>query len=77
MSKWRDETKELPCGCKIGRSAGGIWFYDYICEIHLPEVLDKKGKYSFEKALELTEKLNKEMKELEKNEQRTEDKEDI
>jgi len=28
-------------------------------------------------ALELTEKLNKEMKELEKNEQRTEDKEDI
>lgn len=60
----RDETRILPCGCKIGRSKEGLWYYDYICEIHLPEVLER-GKYSFKKAEELTKKLNEEMKELE------------
>ena len=58
---FRDEAKILPCGCKIGRTKGGIWFYDYICEIHIPNV-QKRGKYCYEKALKLTEKLNAEMK---------------
>lgn len=63
---FRDESIELPCGCKIGRSKGGLWYYDYLCEIHLPEVLDNSGRYSFEKAEELTRKLNEEMREIEK-----------
>lgn len=58
---FRDETRELPCGCKIGRSKGGMWFYDYICEIHLPEILEN-GKYSYKKAEELVKKLNEEIK---------------
>jgi hypothetical protein len=63
MSKgFRDETKILPCGCKIGRADNGLWFYDYICDLHIPEVL-KNGKYCYDKAIKLTEKLNKEMKE--------------
>jgi hypothetical protein len=57
---FRDESRTLSCGCKIGRTKGGLWFYDYICEIHLPNVL-KNGKYNYEKALKLTEKLNAEM----------------
>jgi len=61
MGKWRDETKELPCGCRIGRSKAGPWFYDFICEKHLEEIY-VDGKYSYEKATELTDKLNEDMK---------------
>ena len=71
MSPWREETKTLVCGCKIGRSKGGPWFYDYLCEIHCSMVYDEKGHYSLEKAEELTKKLNEEIKknpELIKNE---------
>jgi len=60
----RDEERTLPCGCKIGRSKGGLWFYDYLCEIHVAFVYEN-GHYSPKKAEELTNKLNKEMKEHE------------
>lgn len=67
MSKWREEEIILPCGCKIGRTGkGNPYYYDYLCEIHLPEVLDNEGHFSYEKSVALTNKLNKEMKELEK-----------
>ena len=58
----REETKILDCGCKIGRSKGGIWFYDYLCEIHVGEVYDESGEYSIEKAEELTRRMNEIMK---------------
>lgn len=60
MGKWREEIKVLPCGCKIGKSSSnGLWFYDYICDTHLPN-FQKRKKYCYEKALKMTEKLNKE-----------------
>jgi len=58
---FRDETKILKCGCKIGRSKGGLWFYDFLCLQHLKEVYNEKGQYSYDKHIVLTEKLNKEM----------------
>lgn len=74
MSGFRDEVKVLPCGCKIGRSKGGMWFYDYLCEIHVGMVYDEEGHYSLKLAEELTKKLNEEMKELERK-KRNEEKE--
>jgi len=65
MGKWREEVKVLPCGCKIGRSNNGLWFYDYICEKHLPCV-QTNGKYDYEKALKFTEELNRRMRKKEK-----------
>jgi len=62
MGKWRDETKTLVCGCKIGRSASGMWFYDFICEEHIPKV-QENGKFSLKKSEEFTEEMNKIMKE--------------
>jgi len=61
MGKARDEVKVLPCGCKVGRSASGPWFYDFICDTHVPEV-QVDGKFNYEKSLAYTEKLQKEMK---------------
>lgn len=61
MGKWRDETIELECGCKVGRSSQGVWFYDFICEKHIPNV-QVDGKFNYEKSLEFTKKLNEEMK---------------
>jgi len=58
----RDEVQVQECGCKIGRTKVGMWVYDYLCDIHVKQV-KKNGKYSFEKACKLTEKLNKDMKE--------------
>lgn len=58
---FREEVKILECGCKIGRAEGGLWFYDFICEKHLPEV-QENGHYSYEKAIKLTEKLNAEIR---------------
>lgn len=55
------ESRELPCGCKISRSGNGMWFYDYLCEIHIAEVIER-GRYSEKKAEELVKKLNEEMK---------------
>jgi len=60
MGKWRDETKTLVCGCRVGRSGSGQWFYDFICKYHLKGFYFD-GKYSYEKALEMTEKLNRQM----------------
>jgi len=57
----RDEVQILKCGCKIGRTKAGMWVYDYLCDIHV-KLVRKRGKYSFEKACKLTEKLNKNMK---------------
>ena len=62
MGKWREEVKILLCGCKVGRSKAGQWFYDFICEEHLKEVY-VDGKYSYDKATEMTDKLNRDMKE--------------
>jgi len=59
MSKWRKEVKVLNCGCKIGGQKGA-WFYDYICENHLPEV-QVDGKFNYDKSLEFTDKLNRAM----------------
>lgn len=58
MSKWREEIFEFSCGCKVGRSKQGPWFYDYLCEIHVAEVYDEKGKYSLELAEQLTKRMN-------------------
>lgn len=68
LGKWRDEVKVLDCGCKIGRSKQGLWFYDYLCEIHVAMVYDDEGHYSLKQAEELTKKLNEEMKNAEKEE---------
>jgi len=68
VSKAREEARILDCGCKIGRT-GGPWFYDYLCEEHVKEVQGKDGKYSYNKALSLTVKLNKIMREKEIEEQ--------
>jgi len=62
MGKWREEVKELPCGCKVGRSKSGPWFYDYLCEVHVGEVYDENERYSPKLAERLTEKLNEQMK---------------
>ena len=59
------ETRTLPCGCIIGKTKKGAWFYQHLCEIHIPEIL-KNGEYSYEKEVELTRKLNAEINE-EKN----------
>jgi len=59
--KMRDETVILACGCKVGRSGGGQWFFDYLCDEHVKMVRDKNG-YNFEKASELTRTLNTLMK---------------
>ena len=67
MSNWREEIRVLPCGCKIGRSANGLWFYDFICEKHVKEV-QENGHYSYDKALKMTEDLNKKLKEEETKE---------
>jgi len=64
MGKAREEERILDCGCKIGRT-GGPWFYDYLCEEHVKKVQGKDGKYNYDKALALTEELNKMMKEEE------------
>lgn len=61
MGKWRDEVEILECGCKVGRSKGGVWFYDFLCEEHVKGVYEGK-KYSSEKAEEMTAKLNEQMK---------------
>jgi hypothetical protein len=64
VSNWREEVQVLECGCKIGRTGkGGQWFYDYLCDKHVKDVQDAEGHYSYDKALAMTEKLNKEMKE--------------
>lgn len=67
MSKAREETKTLDCGCRIGRSKGGPWFYDYLCEIHVPMVYDEEGHYSIKRAEIMTHLLNEEMKRKEKS----------
>ncbi len=59
---WREEVKTLECGCKVGRSKAGPWFYDFLCDTHVKEVYDKEGHYSIELAEKLTKKLNEEMK---------------
>lgn len=61
MGKWREEEVILPCGCKVGRSQQGLWFYDFICEEHLQNV-QVDGKFNYEKSLEFTEMLQKAMK---------------
>jgi len=67
MSKWREEIKILPCGCKIGRSKQGVWLYDYYCEKHVKE-LYVDGKFSLEKTDEMTSKINEEMKKRRRDE---------
>jgi hypothetical protein len=67
MSGWREEVKVFPCGCKVGRSANGMWFYDFICDEHIKEVRTD-GHYDYDKAVKFTEEMNKRMKEEEKNE---------
>jgi len=62
MGKWREEIKILACGCKIGRSKGGVWFYDFLCSVHVKDVYDKQGHYSIELAEKQTKKLNDLMK---------------
>jgi len=61
MSKWREEVKILECGCKIG-GQNGAWFYDYLCDKHVKKVRIK-GKYNYEKALKLTDELNRKVRE--------------
>ena len=60
MSKWRKEIIILECGCKIGGQEGA-WFYDYLCGVHVKEV-QTKGKYDYDKALKLTDELNRKMR---------------
>lgn len=62
----RDEVKILECGCKIGRSKQGLWFYDFICEKHLSEVQGENGLFSAKKSEEFTNKLNEEIKKVPK-----------
>jgi len=62
MGKWRDEVKILACGCKIGRSKQGLWFYDFLCETHVKKVYDGKGHYSLKLAEEMTKAINEAMK---------------
>jgi len=66
MGKRREIEKVLPCGCKIGKSKGGQWIYDRLCDTHVKEVYDKDGHYSYEKACEQTRKLNIEMERISK-----------
>lgn len=68
-TKYREETIILPCGCKVGGNKGGPYFYDFICEKHLPEV-QENGKFSYAKSEIAIKKLNEKMKEnpLEKEE---------
>jgi len=61
MSKWREEVKILECGCKIGGQKGA-WFYDYLCDKHVKKVRTK-GKYNYDKALKLTDELNRKVRE--------------
>lgn len=61
MGKWREETIVLKCGCKVGRSQQGVWFYDFICGEHLPNV-QVDGKFNYNKSLKFTEELQKLMK---------------
>ena len=61
MGKWREEAKVLPCGCKIGRSGKGPWFYDFYCDSHVEEVRTN-GRFDYDKSLKYLKKLNKEMK---------------
>jgi len=61
MGKWREEEVTLKCGCKVGRSKLGLWFYDYICDKHVPNV-QVDGKFNYEKSLKFTEELQKLMK---------------
>ena len=56
-----EEKRKLPCGCLVGRSVEGRWFYDYICDVHVKEVYDENGKFSYDKHMALTERLQKEM----------------
>ena len=66
MGKWREETKELSCGCKIGRSGKGPWFYDYYCEEHVKAV-QTNGRFDYEKSLKELERMQGTMKALEEN----------
>jgi len=60
MGKWREETRELECGCKVGRS-GGPWFFDYYCEKHL-KYIRPRGRFCIRKADKLLHKTNKNYK---------------
>jgi len=62
MSKWRENILVLECGCKIGGNKSGPYFYDFICEKHIKRV-QVKGKYNYEKALKLTDELNRKIRE--------------
>lgn len=77
MSGWREEVYTFSCGCKVGRSKGGPWFYDYLCELHVKEVYDEKGNYSLELANKLTEKMNEIMKKRNDVVQKTDTKKDL
>jgi hypothetical protein len=55
------EVKTLPCGCKVGKSGEGSWFYNYICNQHVKAVYDKDGHYSFDLQIALIKKLNEEL----------------
>jgi len=61
MGKWREETKILSCGCKIGKTGKGPWFLDYYCKTHVEEVRTN-GRFDLEKAFKYLEKLNKMLK---------------
>jgi len=67
MGQWRDETIVLECGCKIGRSGKGMWFYDFICDKHVPDC-QTDGHYDYDKAMLMTQKLNQDMREKERKE---------
>ena len=62
MSAVREEIQILECGCKLGRSNKGPWFYDFICEKHIKDV-QTDGHYDYDKALKMTEEINRKLKE--------------
>jgi V8-like Glu-specific endopeptidase len=61
MSKARDSVIELECGYKLGGNKGGPYYYDYLCEKHVKEV-QTNGKYDYDKAVKLTDELNRKVR---------------